>query len=201
MANNIDVKDAAAATQTMKTTDNAGVHTPHTNVDNTVSAQLVASEEFTGQSGAWATIITPTVTCTAGAYSAGDVIGGRLTLTNAMRITSGTGILQNIILTTADGETPELWIPFFDSATASSIADNAAFAWGSGDHAKFLGAVHVETADWQTRGSDGVYDSGPLARIVAANGSRNLYAYIMAVGTPTFGATTDVTFRSAFLGN
>ena len=34
MANNIAVKDAAGATQTVKTTDNAGVHTPHHNVDS-----------------------------------------------------------------------------------------------------------------------------------------------------------------------
>lgn len=33
MANNIDVKDAAAATKTLKTTDTAGVHVPHHNVD------------------------------------------------------------------------------------------------------------------------------------------------------------------------
>jgi hypothetical protein len=33
MANNIDVKDASAATKTMKTTDNSSVHTPHQNVD------------------------------------------------------------------------------------------------------------------------------------------------------------------------
>lgn len=34
MANNLDVLDAAAATQTLKTTDTAGVHTPHHNVDS-----------------------------------------------------------------------------------------------------------------------------------------------------------------------
>ena len=37
MANNIIVKDASAATITVKTTDNAGVHTPHHNLDNTVA--------------------------------------------------------------------------------------------------------------------------------------------------------------------
>jgi hypothetical protein len=37
MANNIDVKDAGAVDVTLKTTDNAGVHTPHHNVDNTVT--------------------------------------------------------------------------------------------------------------------------------------------------------------------
>lgn len=34
MANNIAVKDQAGATQTVKTTDNAGVHTPHHNIDS-----------------------------------------------------------------------------------------------------------------------------------------------------------------------
>lgn len=34
MANNLDVLDAAAATKTLKTTDTAGVHTPHHNVDS-----------------------------------------------------------------------------------------------------------------------------------------------------------------------
>lgn len=33
MANNISVKDSAAVTQTIKTTDTAGIHTPHNNVD------------------------------------------------------------------------------------------------------------------------------------------------------------------------
>lgn len=37
MANNISVKDASASTVVMKTTDNAGVHTSHVNVDNTVT--------------------------------------------------------------------------------------------------------------------------------------------------------------------
>lgn len=44
MANNIDVKDAAAATKTMKTTDNAGVHTAHHNVDSSALPTGAATE-------------------------------------------------------------------------------------------------------------------------------------------------------------
>lgn len=44
MANNIDVKDAAAATVTMKTTDNAGVHTAHHNVDSSALPTGAATE-------------------------------------------------------------------------------------------------------------------------------------------------------------
>ncbi len=42
MANNVDIRDAAAAARSMKTTDNAGVHTPHHNVDALVSARTAA---------------------------------------------------------------------------------------------------------------------------------------------------------------
>src|SRR6266508_510543 len=55
MANNIDVKDAAAATQTLKTTDTAGVHTPHHNVDavipGTGATNLGKAEDAAHSSG------------------------------------------------------------------------------------------------------------------------------------------------------
>lgn len=37
MANNIDILDATGTTTTVKTTDNAGTHTPHRNIDNIVA--------------------------------------------------------------------------------------------------------------------------------------------------------------------
>lgn len=42
MANNITVKDAAAANQVVKTTDNLGVHTPHQNIDSLPAVALDA---------------------------------------------------------------------------------------------------------------------------------------------------------------
>jgi hypothetical protein len=44
MANNLDVKDAAAATKTVKTTDNSGVHTPHHALD--ASANALGSDSY-----------------------------------------------------------------------------------------------------------------------------------------------------------
>ncbi len=115
-----------------------------------------------------------------------------------MRVTSGSGVLQDITLTTADGEALACRILFFDTTTASSIADNAAFAWGAGDHAKFLGYVDVAAGDWITLDSDGVCHKQNLGIVVAANGSQNLYAYILATATPTFTATTDLSVRFKF---
>lgn len=50
MANNITAKDASGASQTVKTTDNASVHTPHVNVDtapSSVTSPLAAIETAT----------------------------------------------------------------------------------------------------------------------------------------------------------
>lgn len=43
MANNIDIKDAAGATRTMKTTDNSGIHTPAHTIDGTVTVAGVVA--------------------------------------------------------------------------------------------------------------------------------------------------------------
>lgn len=43
MANNVAVKDAANASQTFKTTDTAGVHTSHVNVDHPTVVTLEAA--------------------------------------------------------------------------------------------------------------------------------------------------------------
>ena len=48
MANNLDVKDAAGASRTVKTTDNAGVHTPSQNVDQLASGQTAHDAAASG---------------------------------------------------------------------------------------------------------------------------------------------------------
>lgn len=43
MANNLDIRDAGSVTKTVKSTDNAGVHTPHHNVDALISQRTAAA--------------------------------------------------------------------------------------------------------------------------------------------------------------
>jgi hypothetical protein len=54
MANNLGIKDGAGADQTVKTTDNAGVHTPHHNVD-TISGPLGRAADAASVSAALST--------------------------------------------------------------------------------------------------------------------------------------------------
>jgi hypothetical protein len=52
VANNISVKDSSGATQVVKTTDTAGVHTPHRNVDNFPATQAVSAASLPLPTGA-----------------------------------------------------------------------------------------------------------------------------------------------------
>ena len=52
MANNISVKDSSGATQVVKTTDTAGVHTPHHNVDNFPATQAISAASLPLPTGA-----------------------------------------------------------------------------------------------------------------------------------------------------
>jgi hypothetical protein len=47
-------------------------------------------------------IVRSNPTITAGAYSANDVVGGELTLTDAMRASGGSGMLHSIVVHDAD---------------------------------------------------------------------------------------------------
>jgi hypothetical protein len=165
----------------------------------TGSVPLAAGEFHVGQVGGATAAVTPPITVSTAIYAAGDVIGGRLTLTNAVRITSGTGILQDISMTTADAEALACRILIFDSQPATNPTDNNAFTWGSGDRARLLGVVDVASGDWITVAGTGICHKQQIGMVIAANGSLNLFAFIVATATPQFTAVSDLSVRFKFL--
>lgn len=152
-----------------------------------------------GNVGGYTKIVRVDPTITAGAYSANDVVGGELAIPNAMRVPNGTGVLQSITVYDADNEKAALDFYFFQSAPAAALADNAAFAWTAGDEDLFLGMVSVAAADYVTA-TDAVVSVRNIGLPVraAANGN-SLYCYVVATGTPTYTAATDLTFIFGFL--
>lgn len=160
----------------------------------------LSGEDHIGQLGGHVAVIRPTITVTAGAYSAADVVGGELTLTNALRISNGTGVLQDIVITTEDGEAFQCTILVFDANPAANVSDNGAWAWGSGDHDRLIAKVVVATSDYTTLGGDGVAHLKNLGiGVKGADGTTSLYAYIIATDTPTFAATGDLNVAFKFL--
>ncbi len=164
-----------------------------------VVAPLPAGTEHIGEVGGNTTLITVVPTITAGAYSAGDVVGGELTLTNAMRISSGSGVLHSLTLFDADNEGAAMEVIFFDANPAGTYTDNNAPTWDASDEGKFLGKVSIGTGDYITVNAMKMVSKTNIGLAVAANGAQHLYAIVVVTGTPTYGTTTDLTFRFGFL--
>lgn len=146
-------------------------------------------------------IVRPTLAVDTNIYAALDIIGGQLTLTDAMRISDGTGVLHSISITDDDNEKAAFDILLFHSSLAGTVTDNGAFAHNSADPAKFLGRVQVLASDYVTvvTGSLAVANLRSIGLPVKASGSRNLYALIIATGTPTYTAATDLKIAFGFL--
>lgn len=144
---------------------------------------LVASEAHVGQTGSPNDVISVTPTVSDGTnYTAGDAIGGIQTLTNAVRVSGGTALLNSVLLIDKSNQKQAITILFFESnPAAATTADNSPFAWST-DIAKYIGKVDILAADYTTTDSIGTAMVGGLARLFKASGSANLYAVALATG-------------------
>ena len=150
--------------------------------------------------------VTPTIT--ASAYSAGNCMGGLLTLANAFRaVASGVGTgatarLTGLTVIDKGNQKAALTILLFDRKPASTYADKATPSIGA-DQANIVGQIKVATADYTSNGGDSpqVAVAEEQCSILlqtndptAAN-RLNLYAVVITTGTPTPASTADLTLK------
>lgn len=129
---------------------------------------------------------TVTLTNDTDAYSANDVIGGKIT------IAIPSGILRRVKITDDDNEGAALELYLFD-ADPSTIADDAAFSLAIGDLDKMIKRLTLASADYYTNNSnkvgwfkDGTTDSLGIDYVSGGN----LYAYLVCTATPTLAAAS-----------
>lgn len=148
--------------------------------------------------------VTPTISATPD-YSADDNLGGLMTLTDAMRVSGGSGILQSIEISDHANQGPTLGtmdILIFDSTPAGTYTDNSAFpTLGQAACAKHLGTIHIGLGDWITTGGSAFCTKAGIGLGVTASGSANLYAAVNVKQALNMAATDDLTFRFNFLQN
>lgn len=171
-----------------------------TAVGGVSSASITPGEEHIGQVGGSTVSLYVVPTITAGAYSAGDVVGGEITLTNAMRVSSGTGLLMSISIVDLGNQKAALDLLLFDSNPSNGQADNAAYAWNAADPALLLAHIPIAASDYTTVGGEAVCTLLTGGIPVQANGSMDLYLIVVtaAASTPTYTSTTDLRFRFGF---
>ena len=144
--------------------------------------------------------VAPTIST--GIYTALDIIGGVQTLTNAMGVNGGAGVLHNLTVIDDDNEKAELTIVLFDSEPGGTVGDNGAWVPAAGDAEKILGHFTVFASDYVTivTGSLAVATFRNLGLPVRASASSpNLYAIAFVGATPTYTAVTDLRLVYGFL--
>lgn len=143
-----------------------------------------------GNIGGFTTVIKDATAVTAAAYSAGNAVGGKRTLSNAVR-TPGTGILQSVTILDRANQKAAMTVFIFDqNPTAATITDHAAFVFST-DDLNVIAQVNFSAGDYTTTNSKAVACiSGLNIPLKAASGT-SLYAAVVTSGTPTFANTTD----------
>jgi hypothetical protein len=133
--------------------------------------------------------ISPTVT--AGAYVAGNVVGGLITFPNAF-LTADAGVLQSVRLTIKSTQTAEFDIVFFSALPSTTFADHAAPAIAAADVALVQPVIKL-TNNFSALGTDTVYGADNIGRGIKMDGAGSTaFAVITTPNTPTLASTSDL---------
>ena len=158
------------------------------------------SRSVTAAVGGHTASIVPALAVTAAAYSAGHCVGGKLTLAGAVRANSGTALLQSLLLIDTSNQKAALELLIFNAdPTSSTLTDHAAAVLHANDIGKIIRRVSIAAADYVTLDSKAFADIVPGGRVVKTASGVDLYACLIAVGTPTYAAATALTLRAGFL--
>lgn len=132
--------------------------------------------------------VSPTVT--AGAYTANDVVGGTLTFNGVSK-----GILRAVTVVDQAKQAGALQLVLFDTVP-TTIADNATYDIADADMLNIIGAIHLTDtagADKFDFADNKIYmRQGLNIPIRSDEDAQAIYGFLIALGTPTFAATTDV---------
>lgn len=134
------------------------------------------------------------------AYTSGNLVGGLITLLKTMVTVRhpGAGVLQSIRLNFKDAQTAEFDVYGFSAnPSATTFTDKATPSIAAADVFKVRPPIKLTTAT-SGLGTHTSYGTDAIAR-AALNGSTTDYFAIVAIGTPTFGATTGAQFCAAYL--
>lgn len=148
-----------------------------------------------GNVGQTTRVLDVQLTVEAAAYATGDVIGGKITIPNAMARDGGTGLLKSVVLCSKADLTVNMDLVLFsDDPADTTFTENGAVAIATTDVAKVLGALQLATRfDLGTPVVTALNNVDMALRSGAA--SRSLFACLIARGAYTPAATADVILR------
>lgn len=134
--------------------------------------------------------IPTTLSVTNGAYSIGDVVGGFITLANAVSSNGKSSIINTITLGGVSAIPYELWI--LNANIATPIIDNDPFNIVAADEDKILGIVPISAIDYSSAQSSFNFATirGVGLQVKAGASTTSIYAYLKATATTSPGTST-----------
>ena len=148
--------------------------------------------------GGYTEVIDAAPTVDLAVYAAGELIGAKLTFTNACRFASpqdpGSGLVISCVITDAAKQDVPLDLVLFDAdPTNTTFTDQAAFAIDDADLGKVIGVVNVVT--WHDFSNNSVGTAFNLTIPFQIGTARNLFGALVSRGAPDFVATDDINVR------
>jgi hypothetical protein len=172
--------------------------TPVHDVDSLLGAAaaagaLAAGENHLGSVGGNTASLIKPLTVSTSAYSAGNCVGGLITLTGALR-TGGplTGLLQSVFVADKSNQKAALDLLFFTSIPAGTFTDHAAFpTLTQADALLVRRRVSIAASDYVTVGGSAFADISAIGKVISG-AATTLYLAIATTGTPTYANAADL---------
>lgn len=158
--------------------------------------QIYDGEYHIGEVGGRIATVDLTPTITAGAYDAGDNVGGRLTFADVVRVDPGSGEIIGAVLIdkAAQGAAVEL-ILFDANPSGGTITNNAAPVIAAADAGKIIGSIPF--VDYVEAGGQRFSQARVSIPFSPASG-QDLYGVLILrgpAGPPTYAAVSDLIIR------
>ena len=137
--------------------------------------------------------ISQTPTITAGAYSAGDAVGGLLTFANAASVYKGDGRITKVVIIDDAKQAAHLVLALFDR-TFTPTADNGAWDPSDADNQNCIGTIDIPAANYGPGADNNVAYVECDFDFVLVSGGTSLFGQLYLVtSTPTYAAVDDIT--------
>lgn len=206
----ITVKDSAAADKSIIAyNDGTSSAFAHPLLDNTgaIISPATAGNQTAANSkldsviantGTGSVIISTTPTVTAGAYTTGMVVGGKLSLSSAARFAAGSGIIQTVTVSKKTALTAPYDVYFFHTdPTNSTFTDNAALALNVVDIPYLAGVVHC--TDLVDNGTPKTLQAHNVALPFKLATGTTLFAVAVIRGAETLASTSALIINVSVL--
>ncbi|MBY0408380.1 MAG: hypothetical protein K2Q01_11880 [Rickettsiales bacterium] len=182
------------ATATNQASTNTKLDSVITNTTGLATATNQAStntklDTVIANTGAGPVSLTLTPTVTAGAYTTGMVAGGKLSLSGAVRVSGGAGMIQSVSVSKKTALTAPYDVYFFHTdPTNSTFTDNAALALNVADLPFLIGVARC--TDLVDNGTPKTLQAVNVALPFKLSSGTTLFAVAVIRGAETYASTS-----------